>query len=120
MIILVVVLSQPSCSSVYTVASNLQYVYINQEPSCILCTLPGGVPTWYTWTINNSSAIGQAGAYILFNGSTLLIQDPLVLLTGATNVLQVQCYDQTQLISYQAYVALSGEQMMCTCDWLTA
>ncbi|KAL5494171.1 hypothetical protein EMCRGX_G015449 [Ephydatia muelleri] len=66
-----------------------------------------GVPTWYTWTINNSSAIGQAGAYILFNGSTLLIQDPLVLLTGATNVLQVQCYDQTQLISYQAYVALS-------------
>ena len=24
-------------------------------------------------------------------------------------MLQVQCYDQTQLISYQAYVALSGE-----------
>ena len=108
--ILVAVLSQPSCSSSYEVTSNLQYVYINREPSCIRCTLPGGVPTWYTWTINNSSATEHPGTHILFNGSTtLLIQDPLVLLNGATDVLQVQCYDQTQLISYLVYMTLSGK-----------
>ena len=92
-------------------SSHLQYVYVNEEVSCIGCSLPGGVPA-YSWTVNNSSAIGQAGAYILFNGS-LLIQDPLALLLGATGVLTVQCYDQKQLLSYVAYVALSGEYIMC-------
>ena len=116
LLLLVSVLPQPSCSSNYTVSSNLQYVYVNQEASCIACSLPGGV-TPYSWTINNSSAVGQTGAHLLFNGS-LLIQDPLSLLVDPRGVLTVQCYDQTQLVSYMAYVTLGGEYFcvcMCIC-----
>ena len=97
----------PSCSGSYNITSNLQSFFTLEEVVCFTCSLPGGVPV-RSWTINGTSAVGLPGVTVLYNG-TLLVADPLGLLLSPTNSLPIQCFDQTQSITYTTYISITGK-----------